>query len=88
MDAARFEFAPSVSLRLMGCVVSAVGASRPDWRELDDVLMKSSVLVVDSREAALAESGDVILSGVSPGAPALRSSAWGGLCHGWQSLGA
>lgn len=63
MDAARFEFAPSVSLRLMGCVVSAVGASRPDWRELDDVLMKSSVLVVDSREAALAESGDVILSG-------------------------
>lgn len=51
------------------------------------MLMKSSVLVVDSREAALAESGDVILSGVSPGAPALRSSAWGGLCYGWQSLG-
>lgn len=46
-----------------GAHVNAVGASRPDWRELDDVLMKSSVLVVDSREAALAESGDIILSG-------------------------
>eukprot|EP00075_Anas_platyrhynchos_P036111 XP_027325364.1 ketimine reductase mu-crystallin isoform X1 [Anas platyrhynchos] len=40
----------------------AVGASRPDWRELDDELMKNSVLFVDSREAALTESGDVILS--------------------------
>ncbi|OXB58797.1 hypothetical protein ASZ78_015995 [Callipepla squamata] len=46
-----------------GAHINAVGASRPDWRELDDALMKSSVLVVDSREAALAESGDVILSG-------------------------
>uniref|UniRef100_A0A8C3L8H9 Ketimine reductase mu-crystallin n=1 Tax=Chrysolophus pictus TaxID=9089 RepID=A0A8C3L8H9_CHRPC len=46
-----------------GAHINAVGASRPDWRELDDALMKSSVLVVDSREAALTESGDVILSG-------------------------
>ncbi|XP_054068131.1 ketimine reductase mu-crystallin isoform X2 [Rissa tridactyla] len=46
-----------------GAHINAVGASRPDWRELDDELMKNSVLFVDSREAALTESGDVILSG-------------------------
>jgi thiomorpholine-carboxylate dehydrogenase len=45
-----------------GCHVNAVGACRPDWRELDDEVM-SNVIVVDSREAALKESGDVILSG-------------------------
>ncbi len=46
-----------------GAHVNAVGAARPNWRELDDALMTSSVLVVNSREAALRESGDVILSG-------------------------
>ena len=45
-----------------GCHVNAVGACRPDWRELDDDAMRS-VVFVDSREAALKESGDVILSG-------------------------
>lgn len=45
-----------------GCHVNAVGACRPDWRELDDEAMKRSVVFVDSREAALKESGDVILS--------------------------
>lgn len=45
---------------------AAVGACRPDWRELDDALMKEAVVYVDSREGAMAESGDVILSGVSP----------------------
>jgi ornithine cyclodeaminase/alanine dehydrogenase-like protein (mu-crystallin family) len=45
-----------------GCHVNAVGACRPDWRELDDEAM-SNVVFVDSREAALKESGDVILSG-------------------------
>jgi ornithine cyclodeaminase/alanine dehydrogenase-like protein (mu-crystallin family) len=45
-----------------GCHVNAVGACRPDWRELDDEAM-SNVVVVDSREAAMKESGDVILSG-------------------------
>jgi thiomorpholine-carboxylate dehydrogenase len=44
------------------CHVNAIGACRPDWRELDDEAM-SNVLLVDSREAALKESGDVILSG-------------------------
>ncbi len=46
----------------LGCHVNAVGACRPDWRELDDEAM-SNVVFVDSREGALKESGDVILSG-------------------------
>ena len=46
-----------------GCHVNAVGACRPDWRELDDDAMRNSVVLVDSREAAMKESGDVILSG-------------------------
>jgi ornithine cyclodeaminase/alanine dehydrogenase-like protein (mu-crystallin family) len=45
-----------------GCHVNAVGACRPDWRELDDHAMQN-VILVDSREAAMKESGDVILSG-------------------------
>jgi ornithine cyclodeaminase/alanine dehydrogenase-like protein (mu-crystallin family) len=46
-----------------GCHVNAVGACRPDWRELEDDAMTKSVVFVDSREAAMKESGDVILSG-------------------------
>ncbi|XP_057551923.1 ketimine reductase mu-crystallin isoform X3 [Hippopotamus amphibius kiboko] len=46
-----------------GAHINAIGASRPDWRELDDELMEQAVLYVDSREAALKESGDVLLSG-------------------------
>jgi thiomorpholine-carboxylate dehydrogenase len=45
-----------------GCHVNAIGACRPDWRELDDEAM-SNVVFVDSHEAAMKESGDVILSG-------------------------
>ena len=44
-----------------GAHVNAVGSPRPTWRELDDEAM-ANVVVVDSREAALEESGDVILS--------------------------
>src|SRR5437016_14428814 len=44
-----------------GCHINAVGACRPDWRELDDEAM-SNVMFVDSREGAMKESGDVILS--------------------------
>jgi ornithine cyclodeaminase/alanine dehydrogenase-like protein (mu-crystallin family) len=46
-----------------GCHVNAIGACRPDWRELDDKAMQKNVVFVDSREGALKESGDVILSG-------------------------
>jgi thiomorpholine-carboxylate dehydrogenase len=44
-----------------GAHVNAVGSPRPNWRELDDAAM-ANTLVVDSREAVLKESGDVILS--------------------------
>ena len=47
-----------------GAHVNAVGSPRPDWRELDDGAM-ANTLVVDSREAVLKESGDVILSGAT-----------------------
>ena len=44
-----------------GAHVNAVGACLPTWRELDDAVMANAV-IVDSREAALKESGDIILS--------------------------
>jgi thiomorpholine-carboxylate dehydrogenase len=47
-----------------GAHVNAVGSPRPDWRELDDEAM-TNILIVDSREAVLKESGDVILSGAT-----------------------
>jgi len=42
-----------------GAFVAAVGAPRPDWRELGDDLLAACHLVVDSRAAAGVESGDV-----------------------------
>jgi len=45
-----------------GCHVNAIGACRPDWHELDDEAM-TNIVFVDSREGAMKESGDVILSG-------------------------
>jgi ornithine cyclodeaminase/alanine dehydrogenase-like protein (mu-crystallin family) len=45
-----------------GAHINAVGSPRPNWRELDDRAMANTV-IVDSREAVLKESGDVILSG-------------------------
>ena len=62
-----------------GTHVNAIGATRPDWRELDDDLVTTAPIFVDSREAALRESGDVIaarsevteigavVAGVAPG---------------------
>jgi len=43
-----------------GTHVNAVGACRPDWRELDDDLVCGARLYVESREAATRESGDVM----------------------------
>src|SRR5438270_7073648 len=48
-----------------GAHVNAVGAARPDWRELDDAVM-ANLVVVDSYQGARSESGDVILSGITP----------------------
>ena len=47
-----------------GVMVNAVGAVGPARRELDGAAMSGAV-VVDSREAALKESGDVLLSGAT-----------------------
>jgi alanine dehydrogenase len=46
-----------------GMHVNAVGAPRPDWRELDDQVLRKAKLYVEQREAASRESGDVIASG-------------------------
>ena len=43
-----------------GTHVNAIGATRPDWRELDDDVVARARLYVDSRDAATKESGDVI----------------------------
>ncbi|KAH9513103.1 hypothetical protein Btru_035850 [Bulinus truncatus] len=45
-----------------GVHINAVGACRPDWSEIEPHLMRSAIVYVDSREGALKESGDIILS--------------------------
>ncbi|MGH9315180.1 MAG: ornithine cyclodeaminase family protein [Vicinamibacterales bacterium] len=45
-----------------GAHVCAVGACRPDMREMDGALVASARLVVDSRAGALAEAGDIVLA--------------------------
>jgi ornithine cyclodeaminase/alanine dehydrogenase-like protein (mu-crystallin family) len=46
-----------------GAHVNAVGAARPDWRELDDEVLRRARVYVDSYDAARKESGDVIAGG-------------------------
>ncbi|MEO8438747.1 MAG: ornithine cyclodeaminase family protein [Spartobacteria bacterium] len=46
-----------------GVHINAVGATRPDWRELDDEVLRRARIYVESREAASRESGDVIAAG-------------------------
>ena len=43
-----------------GTHVNALGAPRPDWRELDNEVLRRARVYVDSREGAMKESGDVI----------------------------
>lgn len=50
-----------------GAHVISIGACRPDQRELDPALIRRGRLFVDSRDAALTESGDIVL-GVLRGA--------------------
>jgi len=47
-----------------GAHVNAVGAVGRTRRELDDRAMQEALIVVDSREAAAQESGDVLIPGV------------------------
>jgi alanine dehydrogenase len=46
-----------------GAHINAVGATRPTWRELDDVALRKARIYVESREAAMKESGDIIAAG-------------------------
>ncbi len=46
-----------------GAHINAVGAVRPEWRELDDAVLANAKLYVESSEAASRESGDVIAAG-------------------------
>ena len=46
-----------------GAHINAVGATRPDWRELDDDVLRQARIYVESREAATRESGDIIAGG-------------------------
>jgi alanine dehydrogenase len=45
-----------------GAHVTAVGAFRPDWRELDAETVRRARVYVDSRAGARAEAGDLILA--------------------------
>jgi ornithine cyclodeaminase len=49
-----------------GAHVISVGACRPDQREMDPALVARAHLFVDSRQAALVESGDVVM-GINEG---------------------
>jgi len=44
-----------------GAHVNAIGAYRPDMREVDAALLQRSAVVVDQREAALHEAGDLLI---------------------------
>lgn len=49
-----------------GALVVAIGACRPTHREIDPALVARARVFVDSRDAALAESGDIVL-GIAEG---------------------
>jgi alanine dehydrogenase len=49
-----------------GVHINAVGATRPNWRELDDEVLRRATIYVESREAALKESGDMMAAGKEP----------------------
>jgi len=44
-----------------GAHICAVGACRPDQREMDTALVRDARLFVDSRSGALAEAGDIVI---------------------------
>jgi ornithine cyclodeaminase/alanine dehydrogenase-like protein (mu-crystallin family) len=44
-----------------GTHICAVGACRPDQREMETALVKDARLFVDSRIGALAEAGDIVI---------------------------
>ena len=45
-----------------GVHINAVGSHRPDYREIDSATIARAKVVVDSREAIMAECGDILLA--------------------------
>ncbi len=45
-----------------GAHINAVGSHRPDFREIDGATLARAKIVVDSREAIMAECGDILLA--------------------------
>jgi len=45
-----------------GLHINAVGSHRPDYREIDGLVVARAKVVVDSREAIMAECGDILLA--------------------------
>ena len=45
-----------------GAHINAVGSHRPDLREIDGATLKQAKVVVDSRDAIMAECGDILLA--------------------------
>ncbi|MGH7797661.1 MAG: ornithine cyclodeaminase family protein [Candidatus Binatia bacterium] len=45
-----------------GVHINAVGSHRPEYREIDGATMARAKIVVDSREAIMAECGDILLA--------------------------
>ena len=45
-----------------GVHINAIGSHRPDLREIDGATLKRAKVVVDSREAIMAECGDILLA--------------------------
>jgi len=45
-----------------GVHINAIGSHRPDLRELDAATLANTTIVVDSREAVMAECGDILLA--------------------------
>ena len=45
-----------------GVHINAVGSHRPDYREIDGATLARAKLIVDSREAIMAECGDILLA--------------------------
>jgi ornithine cyclodeaminase/alanine dehydrogenase-like protein (mu-crystallin family) len=44
-----------------GCHVNAIGAYRPDEREVDTTTVRRARVVVETREVAAAEAGDLLI---------------------------
>ncbi|MFQ6015857.1 MAG: ornithine cyclodeaminase family protein [Anaerolineae bacterium] len=44
-----------------GTHINAIGAFTPQTREVDDIIVRRAKIVVDSREACLAEAGDLLI---------------------------